>query len=402
MVKQDGATSGSQRIVPEAKGLARARAIYQNRDQRAKELKAAGKSVMGYLCIFPVLEMMTALDLIPYRMFGDMSTPITNADDYLPRMVCPFLRSLLDLGLKGRYGFLDGVVMAHVCDVGARVSHLWDVGIKTPYAYFIDVPHTNRDLSQVRLRELLEDFRKSLESFTGKELSARRLRQAIGEHNEQRTLVRELYDLRKLDPPLISGTEALQVMIALMSLPVDEGSQLAREVISEVKDRKDGPVKKPYRLLVWGPVIDNVALIEMIESVDANVVMDDTCVGSRAFFPDVPLTDDPLEGLAHRYLKEIKCPRTFRESNVDGSMIGYRADLESRFGYVGQYAKQWNANGAVLQVPKYCDSHGYEVPQVKDYLESIGVPNVYLEHDYNAAALAPMRTRVQGLTEIIG
>jgi benzoyl-CoA reductase subunit C len=140
----------------------------------------------------------------------------------------------------------------------------------------------------------------------------------------------------------------------------------------------------------------------MIESLDASIVMDDTCVGSRAFFADVPLTDDPLEGLAYRYLEELKCPRTFRESNKDGVARGYDADLEARFSYLGEYARDWNANGAVLQVPRYCDSHGYEVPQLKDYFEKIGLPNMYIEHDYNKAALAPLRTRVQGLTEIIG
>ena len=389
-------------VEAEAKGLARAREIYLDRDKRVKELKASGKTVMGYLCLHPVLEMMTALDLIPYRLFGDMSEPITDADSYLPTMVCPFLRSLLDLGLKGRYSFLDGVVMAHVCDVGARVSHLWDVGVKTPYSYFIDVPHTNRDISEYRFKELLEDFRGSLESYIGKKLSATKLREAIKEHNKQRALVRELYDLRKPDPPLISGTETLQVMVAVMSIPVGEGNRLLKQVIEEVTGRTDGPTKKPYRLLVWGPVIDNIALIKMIESLDANVVMDDTCVGTRAFFADVPLADDPLDGLAHRYLKDVNCPRTFRESNVDGAKIGYKADLEGRFGYLGKFAKEWNVNGVVMQVLRYCDSHGYEVPQLKDYLESIGLPNVYIEHDYSEAALAPLRTRVQGLTEIIG
>ena len=389
-------------VEAEAKGLARAREIYLDRDKRVKELKASGKTVIGYLCLHPVLEMMTALDLIPYRLFGDMSEPITDADSYLPTMVCPFLRSLLDLGLKGRYSFLDGVVMAHVCDVGARVSHLWDVGVKTPYSYFIDVPHTNRDISEYRFKELLEDFRGSLESYIGKKLSATKLREAIKEHNKQRALVRELYDLRKPNPPLISGTETLQVMVAVMSIPVGEGNRLLKQVIEEVTGRTDGPTKKPYRLLVWGPVIDNIALIKMIESLDANVVMDDTCVGTRAFFADVPLTDDPLDGLAHRYLKDVNCPRTFRESNVDGAKIGYKADLEGRFGYLGKFAKEWNVNGVVMQVLRYCDSHGYEVPQLKDYLESIGLPNVYIEHDYSEAALAPLRTRVQGLTEIIG
>jgi len=384
------------------RGLTRVREIYQNRHQRAKELRGEGKKVIGYLCIYPVLEMMTALDLVPYRLFGDMNEPITGADDYMPTIVCPFLRSLLDLGIKGRYDFLDGVVMAHICDVGARTSHLWDVAVKTPYSHFIDTPHTIHKTAREQFKELLKVFQNSLESFTGENLTPGRLREAIEAHNQQRALVRELYDLRKPDPPLISGTEIIQVMVAIMSLPVDEGTSLLREVIEEVKERKDGPPKKLVRLLVWGSIIDDITLIEMMESLDANVVMDDTCVGSRAYFADVELTDDPLDGLAYRYLVELKCPRTFREANPGETRKDYKADLKARFSYLGDFAKDWNANGVILQAIRYCDSHGYEVPQLKDYLESIGLPNIYIEHDYSKTALAPLRTRVQALTEIIG
>jgi benzoyl-CoA reductase subunit C len=385
-----------------ATGLSRVREIYQDRHQRVKELRAEGKKVIGYLCIYPVLEMMTALDLVPYRMFGDMSEPITGADDYMPTIVCPFLRSLLDLGLKGRYDFLDGVVMAHICDVGARTSHLWDVAVKTPYSYFIDTPHTIHKTAREQFKELLKVFQNSLESFTGEKLTPGRLREAIEVHNQQRVLVRELYDLRKPDPPLISGTEIIQVMVAIMSLPIEEGNKLLREVISEVKERKDGPLKKLARLLVWGSIMDDITLIEMMESLDANVVMDDTCVGSRAYFADVELTNDPLDGLAHRYLVELKCPRTFREANPGETRKDYKADLKARFSYLGNFAIDWNVNGVILQAIRYCDSHGYEIPQLKDYLDSIGLPNIFIEHDYSKAALAPLRTRVQALTEIIG
>ena len=385
-----------------ATGLNRVEEICQNRSQRVKELKAEGKPVIGYLCIYPVLEMITAFNLIPYRIFGDMDEPITDADDYMPSIVCPFLRSILDLGLKGRYDFLDGVVMAHICDVGARTAHLWNVAVKTPFSYYIDIPHTNRENSQDRLKELLVDFQRSLESFTGTEMSREKLREVIQKHNEQRKLVRELYELKKPDPPLISGTETLRVMKALMSLPVEEGNTLLREVITGIKERSNPVQENPARLLVWGPVIDDTAFIEMIESLDANVVMDDTCVGSRAFFPDVPITDDPLDGLANHYLENIKCPRTLRDSNINGTTIGYDADLETRFGYIGDFARDWNVNGVILQALRYCDSHGYEIPQIKDYLDSIGLPNIYLEHDYSKAALGPLMTRIQAFTEIIG
>jgi len=386
----------------ESKGLARAKGIYADRSRRVKELKAGGRKIIGYQCIYPALEMLTAFDLIPYRIFGDMREPITKADACLPTVVCPFLRSCLDLGLKGKYDFLDGVVFSHVCDVGEKTAHIWRTYLTFPYCHFIDTPHTTHKAAQKHLKEQLEAFKKTLESFTGKELSRERLREAIKNHNQQRALARELYDLRKPDPPLISGTETLQVMVALMSLPVEEGNELLRQVISEVKERQDGPKKKSARLLAWGSIIDDIALIEMIEGLDANLVMDDTCVGSRAYFSDVELTGDPLDGLAYHYLVELKCPRTFREATHGETKKDYMTDLESRFGYLRDYAKEWHVKGIILQSVRYCDIHGYEVPALKDYFDHIGLPNIYLEHDYSEAALAPLATRVQAFLEVIG
>ena len=388
-------------IGEQRKGLTRVREIYQDRTQRATELKAEGERVLGYFCLYPVLEMMTALDLVPYRIFGSMQEPITKADAALPTVVCPFVRSALDLGLKGKYDFLDGVVMCHSCEVGEKSAHIWRTYLNPSYFYFIDTPHTVHEAAQEQFKQQLIDFKKTLESLTGKTLSPDRLQEAIVTYNQQRALVRELYDLRKPDPPLISGAETLQTMVALMSIPVDEGIELLKQVISEAKERTDGPQKKPARLLVWGSIIDNVALIEMIESVGANVVMDDTCVGSRAYFPDVKPSDDPLDGLAYRYLVELKCPRTFRESVYGETKKDYIKDLESRFGYIKDYAEQWNANGVILQSVRYCDIHGYEVPGLRDYLDHIGLPNIYIEHDYSEAALAPLRTRVQAFLELI-
>lgn len=387
----------------EKTGLPRVKEIYQKRDSRAKELKKEGKKVIGYLDIYPVLEMLTALDSVPFRILGDMGEPITKADAYLPTVVCPFLRSCLDLGFKGRYDFLDGVVMAHTCEVAEKMAHIWRIYLNPPYAHFIDTPHTEHEAAQRQHKKLLEDFKKTLESFTGKTLTEASLHEAIKIHNRQRALVRELYDLRKPDPPLISGAETLQVMVALASLPVAEGNELLRQVIGEVKQRQNGPPGKPARLMVWGSIIDNTALIDLMESIGANVVMDDTSLGSRAYFPPVEPTDDPLDGLAHRYLVALKSPRTFQETILNkAGKKDYLTDLENRFGYLKDYAREWHVNGVVLQALRYCDIHGYEVPGLSDYLDHIGLPGIYLEHDYGKAALAQLRTRVQAFLEIIG
>ena len=381
-------------------GLARAEAIYRNRSQRVEELQQEGKKIFGYLCIYPVLELLTAFDIVPFRLFGDVTEPITKANTYLPAVVCPFLRSCLDIGLKGNYGFLDGVITSHICDVGSGLPEIWNYAVGTKYSYHLDTPHTLRDSAQEYNRQLLEAFQVSLEQYTGKKLTREKLTEAIAKHNEQRTLVRELYGLKKTAPPLISGVETIQVIKSIQSLPVDEGNDLLKEVISEAKDRKDGPAEKSKRLMIWGSILDNTVLVDMIESLDANVVMDDTCVGSRPYFSDVKITDEPLDGLADHYLKHIKCPRTY-VADYYAHQKDYMNDLKRRYSYLGDYAREWNVDGVILQALRYCDTHGYEIPSVKDYLTEIGLPSIYLEHDYTQGIMATLKTRVQGFLEII-
>ncbi|PQP34602.1 hypothetical protein C6A37_06935 [Desulfobacteraceae bacterium SEEP-SAG9] len=279
------------------KGLAKAKDIYEYRSKRARELKSEGKKVLGYFCCYPPLEIMTALDFLPIRILGDMDEPITIADGYLPTVMCIFYRSCFDLGMKGRYDFLDGFIGAHACDGAERTSHIWKNYIKSPCNFFLDIPHTSRTEAVDYFKLQLSYFKETLEEFTGKKISPERIRETIALHNKQRALVRDLYNLRKPDPPLISGSEVLQVIISLMMIPIEEGNALLKEVIEEVSARKDVVEKKTGRLLIWGSLIDNTAFTELIESAGLNIVIEDTALGIRPFWHDIEATEDPLDGL---------------------------------------------------------------------------------------------------------
>ena len=61
-------------------GLARARALYDAGDARARELHAQGRRVVGYLCYFAPPEILEAAGLVPYRIRGDLRQPVTDAD----------------------------------------------------------------------------------------------------------------------------------------------------------------------------------------------------------------------------------------------------------------------------------------------------------------------------------
>jgi len=382
------------------KGLSKAQEIYLNRSQRARELKAAGKKIIGYPCVYVPLEMLTALDLVPYQTCGDIKEPVTEADRALPHSFCPIMRNCLDCALKGKDDFLDGMITIHSCDPQEKTARVWESYTNYPYFHFIDMPITVRPEALEYFKSQLNDLRKTLEAFTGKKLSTDKLEAAIKSHNQQRTLVRELYELTKPSPPLISGTEIVQVLKALTSLPVVEGNDLLKETISEVKNRTAGPEKKSARLLIWSSILDDTDIMQVFET-KANVVMNESCGGIRAYRAGVKSTADLLEGLADYYLNEITCARTFRQATLGETRKDYARDLQSRFGYLKGIIKEWEINGAIMLLVRYCDPFAFEIPSLKDYFDSLGVPSIYIEYDYTIGALAPLRTRVEAFLETI-
>lgn len=381
----------------EKKGLARAAEIYANPEQFTRELKSGGKKIAGYFCCYVPVELLAAADYIPVRILGDMSEPITSADTYLPTVMCVFYRSCLDLAMKGKYDYLDAFFGAHACDGAERVSYVWRSYLKYPCNFNLDIPHTTHPPAIQYFQEQLESLKKTLEESKGQRISDKRLRETIALYNKQRELVRELYSLRKADPPPVSGTEVLQVLVAIMYMSPTEGNTLLEEVLHEIRNRPVTAQKKP-RLLITGCLIDNISITKLIEDSGFHVVMDDTAIGSRTFGHDVALTEDPLKGLAERYLDKIVCPRTFRETGENRE-----EDLESRFGYLRKFIEEWGVDGVYVNIIRNCDPHGYEVPEIQYYLqEMVNVPVLVVEQDYSTASLAPLRTRFQAFAESIG
>ncbi len=378
------------------KGLATAEKYYSQYGSRARELKAAGKKVIGYLSALGPVEILTAAGVVPLRLKGNVSEAITKGDAYMETIVCPFVRNVFDAAVKGKYDYLDGMVLPHQCDSIDRTNETWSYSLKLPYWHFLNVPHVTDDPSIDFMKEILRVFIGTLEKFTGQKITNDAIAQAVKAHNENRRLMRELYALRKGNPPLISGTEMMKVLVAAMSLPVDESSALIASVTDEVKQRKAAPDGKPARIMLIGDQIDDVAIIDAIEGTGAKLVMDDLSIGSKMYWQDVDVTADPLQGIAERYLRKLKIPTTFVGSGND-----YQAILEERFGHMKKYIKEFNVNAVILFIYKYCDPYGFEVPAIKSFIEADGTPVLYVEDEYSTSTLARLKTRIEAFLEMI-
>jgi bcr-type benzoyl-CoA reductase subunit C len=371
---------------------------YNDYGQRAKELNREGKKVIGYVCSFVPLEIITASGAIPFRVRGSIHEPITRGDTLLETIVCPYYRSCFDLSVKEKYAFLSGMVIPHGCDSMVRSFSAWSYGLPLSYFHFVNIPSVCEESSLEFFGSELNTFRKSLEKFTGKAITEENLDQAIRVHNENRDKVRALYEFRKTDPPLISGTELTMTLTAGSSLPVEESNSLFDQALTEVKGRGNSPLKKGPRILIDGACLDNIELIQLVEELGGNVVTDTICNGTRDHFPKADADGNPIDALAHRYLDKINCPKTYR-SNKAGTFEG---DIENRFGDIGTYAREFNVDGAILYVYKYCDPFGFEVPARKVYYQSLNVPLLHLEDIYSAGTMGQLRTRIQAFLEMIG
>jgi benzoyl-CoA reductase subunit C len=371
---------------------------YQDYGVRAKELKGEGKKVIGYICSFVPLEIITAAGCIPFRVRGNIHEPITTGDTLLETIVCPYYRSCFDLSVKQRYDFLSGLVIPHGCDSMVRSYSAWIYSLPYSYFHFINIPTVCDESSFEFFGEELNTFRKGLGNFIGKEIIDGDLARAIKVHNENRQKVRALYEFRKADPPLISGTELTMVLTVGSSLPIEEANALFDQVLAKIKQREKSPMKKGPRILIDGACIDNIELIRLVEELGGNVVADTICNGARDYFPRTEAGGDPIDALSHRYLDKVNCPKTYRANKVGT----FEKDIAYRFGDIGAYAKEFKVDGAILYVYRYCDPFGFEVPARKAYYQSIHVPMLYLEDIYSGGTIGQLRTRIQAFLEMIG
>jgi len=376
----------------------KAEKYYKDYGLRTKELRKEGKKIIGYVCSFVPLEIISASGCIPFRVRGNVHEPITKGDTLLETIVCPYYRSVFDLSVKGKYDFLSGLVIPHGCDSMVRSYSSWSYSLPYSYFHFVNIPTVCVESSFEFFNAELNTFRKSLEKFAGRRITDDDLAQAIRIYNENRDKVRVLYEFRKADPPLISGTELTMLLIAGSSLPIGEFNTLLDQVLTEIGKRKKSDLNKGPRIFIDGACLDNIELIKLVEELGGNVVADTICNGTRDYFPKTDAGRDPIDALAHRYLDKINCPKTYRE-NKTGTFEG---DIAARFGDIGAYAKEFKVDGAILYVYKYCDPFGFEVPARKAYYKSINVPLLHLEDVYSAGTIGQLRTRIQAFLEMIG
>jgi benzoyl-CoA reductase/2-hydroxyglutaryl-CoA dehydratase subunit BcrC/BadD/HgdB len=343
---------------------------------------------VGFLCPYTVEEIIHAGGFIPVRISPQYPTR-EFADAYLPANFCPYLRHVVDLGVKGAFREYMSVVVAHTCDGARRIYDILNTYVRGVDFIFLDIPKRTDQTAVFYFREQLLRMVQFFERRSGKSIRMEHIRGAIALYNENRELLERIYSLRGMAPFIMSSEEAAGILEINAMSSKERTTPLLRSIVESIERSDLHSVKftDRKRVFVSGNLLDYKSYLGEIERAGGEVVGDDFCFGGRYYSGKVATGDDPLLELSKRYLSRIPC----------GRMEQY----QERFDYIVGRVRLSNATGVIYLGLKFCDNFLTDYPLLKKRLDEEGIPSLFLESEYFPAGTGQLRTRVEAFIEMI-
>jgi benzoyl-CoA reductase/2-hydroxyglutaryl-CoA dehydratase subunit BcrC/BadD/HgdB len=227
-----------------------------------------------------------------------------------------------------------------------------------------------------------------VEASFGTRVCDRDLCESINASDSVRGLMTRLNDLRKEDPPRLSGAEYLNVALTGMSVPKERFCTKLEALIPELEQRQPEGKGRP-RLMVIGGGCDAPGFIDFIEAGGAWVVADGLCFGTRYYqgYSDEE-AEDPILAIANRYAGRLACPSIM-------NAFDHNHDILTRM------IRDWRVDGVVCARLKFCDHWAGFRKLATEALQQDDIPLLDLEREYQTTGSGQIRTRVQAFLEMI-
>lgn len=367
-------------------------------NELVKEAEAEGQKCIGTQCSQVPEVLINLPGSFSVRLFAPRTGSIDICTYYMTSLTCAYCRAVLERALEGGYQFLDAFIDPCACsqhtDLADNIEQLEACTKPGFFMLHMDTPMKsdtngiNHMYNQCK-KELLPAM-----ASMGIDTSDDALRKAVDQFNEMCRLLKEIGDHRKADNPNITGYEYYVLCLATYVCPKDKIMDKLRETAEELKTREPDPdAGKKYRarILLAGSEVDDVNFIKTIEDSGALIVADRFCFGTFPDREEIVLNDeeDVLFQICRDAVIKCQCPRYMNTDRI----------LE-RKQYIDRLAKEYNADGIIVQQMKFCNFWGYERADYQHVLPNeYGWPVLSIDRAYSSGASGQLRTRVQAFIE---
>ena len=347
--------------------------------------REAGGKVVGHFEVYFPEEIVSAAGLLPVKIHG---APIEarQGDAHFGSNLCSIVKTSLELALSGRLE-LEMFVSHPICDTARNLAAVWGRNVSYPCEILYLPQNATSRHAATYLRGEYQRLQRGVEEIAGRTVSDDDLHRAIAVYNENRRLLRRLYEIKRETPWLLQVDEAYVLMALGGRIPREEHNLLLTAIIPMLEQRGTAPQDRMRIVFEGGfceqPPLDLLTTIAQ----SSYVVDDDLLIGLRWLSEDVATDGDPLANLATAYLDHSSYSPVQHDDRKPKEEMLLRRIRES------------GAGAAIISAAKMCEPGlDEQVPYVRA-LEAEGIPYFVNEFEENMTSFDSLQIQLETFIE---
>ncbi len=348
-----------------------------------KWVKEKGKKVIGSTIPDVPEEVIHAFDFLPVSLIGT-DKPLKKAPSRLPDNACSLARSNLELVMSYEGDLFDGFVLPQVCDTTQHLSDIWRIHFPDKYTEcFLAPRQVDRPSARYWTKEEIERLISSLSNWTNRKITDDGLNSSIALFNENKKLLKEIYDFKKKNPAALTNKELFSLIKLSMQVDKEEFNKSLKRIKDGLKPQKGEGYTD---IVLAGITCDPPEVYALFDEIKLNIVADTLVTGTRYIDGVVAQNGNPVDALVDRHMN-----RMFFSPIHD--------NVYRNFEEIKTLYKENNAKAVIYIHIEFCESQEYDLPDLKNMLRKEGIPFHVMDTEYQTLSLSHLRTRLQAFFE---
>jgi benzoyl-CoA reductase subunit C len=350
-----------------------------------KRWREAGGKVLGHFQVYFPEEIAHAAGMLPFRLRGAPVEP-TQSDSRFGSYLCSIVKTTLEIALTHAVD-LDMFVTHPICDAARNMAGVWGRNFEFPCEILYLPQNANSARAPEYLRGEYDRLRRRIEGVAGRSVGTEDLRRSLGVYNENRALLRRLYDIKRTTPWLLSADDAYALMAVGGMIPREEHNALLGAALPLI-ERGTARSQDRIRIVFEGGFCEQPPL-DLVRAIGRScyVVDDDLLIGMRWITDDVPLDGDPLARLAHAYLE------TSSYSPVQHDLRKPKEKM------LLDRIRRSGADAAIVTAAKMCEPGLEEQVAYTHALDDAGIPYFVSEFEENMTNFEHLAIQLETFVE---
>ncbi len=356
------------------------------KEQLDKYIKE-GKKVIGWMPVYCPTELVTALGMVPFGVWGaDME--IKEAKKYYPAFYCGVAQTALELGITGKLEGLSAMMIPALCDTLKCQGQNWKYAV--PSIPMIPVIHPQNRKTPYGKDFLIAKYNKvldELEKIAGRKLEPQELQKANELTNKHNKAMRNFIKLANEHGQTIGAIERSDVFKSGYFMETAAHAQMVEE-LNEGLALLPTEASGKKKVIISGIIADNENLLKLFDTFGLQIAGDDLAHASRQIRTDIPENAQPMAALAQQFCDRSDCS------------VLYDAE-KHRVDFLLDMAKEEKADGLVVIMTKFCDPEEFDYVPIKQGFEKAGIPSIQIEIDRQMVNFEQIKTALQTFAEML-